>query len=75
MDIKNYLKYYKMIEDLKKDKTNVTFKLNGSGDKAYNVKLEGGKILNGETIEETSNNLKELLNRVYKNYNILKRKL
>lgn len=73
MDIKNYLKYYKMIEDLKKDKTTVTFKFNTSSDKAYNVKLEGGKIPNGKTIEETSNNLKELLNKIYKNYNVLKK--
>ena len=68
MGIKGYMKYYKLLEELKKDKTTVEFKYNPSVSGAYNVKIEGGKMPQGEVIEEASNSLQELLGKVYTNY-------
>ncbi|WP_438521121.1 hypothetical protein [Clostridium sp.] len=68
MDIKGYMKYYKLLEQLKKDKTTVEFKYNPTTEGAYNVKIEGGKMPQGEVIEEASNNLHDLLSKIYANY-------
>ncbi|MGL5869938.1 hypothetical protein [Clostridium chrysemydis] len=71
MDIKSYYKYYKMVEELKKDKGSLVFKVNGEKDtsKLYNVKIEGGKLPKGKEIFLESNSLKDILKRVYEKYN------
>lgn len=71
MDFKNYYKYYKMLEQLKKDKGSLVFKINGNkkDKKLYNVKVEGGKIPIGKEIIEESNSLREILKIVYEKYN------